>query len=144
MLVDLLVAAVVAVLSVVDVASASAERMPGERPADGLAYALVIAGVGEPRVAATHTDRGAGGRDAVLVAFWLRGHGAFLSVLGLPRSTRWPLTRSIAGGLVGAGVAVVVIVLVASVSVLDTPDGFRLLRPRSAWWPSWSGRSRRA
>ena len=32
---------VVAVLAVVDVASASAEDLPGERPADGLAYALV-------------------------------------------------------------------------------------------------------
>ena len=80
-----LVAAVVAVLSVVDVASASAEAMPGERPADALAYALVIAGsvslVWRRRapiaVLAVVT--------AVLVAmFWLRDYGAFLSVLGLP------------------------------------------------------------
>ena len=46
-LVDLVVAAVVAVLSVVEVAiDVRPSRCPGERPADALAYALVVAGVG--------------------------------------------------------------------------------------------------
>src|SRR4249919_1557647 len=42
-LIDLVVAAAVAALSVVEVASTSAEPLPGDRPADALAYALVIA-----------------------------------------------------------------------------------------------------
>ena len=41
--VDVVVAVVVAVLSVLDVAAASADASRGQRPADGLAYALVIA-----------------------------------------------------------------------------------------------------
>ena len=112
-------------------------RLPGERAADGFAYALVVAGsvslVWRRRapiaVLAVVT--------AVLATFWLRGHGALLSVLGLPalyavaahaehrRRAWWAL-----------GVAcVVLLMLAASVSVLDRPDGFAYLR-RSAWWPS--------
>ncbi len=124
-LVDLVVAAVVAVLAVVDVASASAEGLPGERTADGFAYALVIAGsvslVWRRRapIAVLAIVTGA------LVAFWLREYGAFLSVLGLPalyavaahaqRRERawWAL-----------GVSCVSLMLAASVSVLDRPDGF--------------------
>ena len=83
-LVDVVVAAVVAVLSVVDVASASAEAMPGERPADALAYALVIAG----SVSLVWRRRAPIAVLAVVCAavatFWLRDHGAFVSVLGLP------------------------------------------------------------
>ena len=43
-LVDVAVVVVVAVLSVVDVASASDVGMRGQRPADALGYALVVAG----------------------------------------------------------------------------------------------------
>ena len=57
------VAVVVAVLAVVDVASASDWRMPGDRPADALAYVLVVAGSVEPVLEAAGTDRGAGDRD---------------------------------------------------------------------------------
>ena len=38
-------------------------RCPGERPADALAYALVIAGFDQPRVATSGADRRARGRD---------------------------------------------------------------------------------
>ncbi|MDP9463795.1 MAG: hypothetical protein M3P52_04155, partial [Actinomycetota bacterium] len=128
MLVDLVVAAVVAVLSVVEVASTSTERLPSERAADGLAYALVIAGsvslVWRRRtpmaVLAIVT--------AVLVTFWLRGYGALLSVLGLPalyavaahaerRQRAWW----------SMGLACVSLMVAASVSVLDRPDGFAYL-----------------
>ncbi|MGD9701162.1 MAG: sensor histidine kinase [Acidimicrobiia bacterium] len=127
-LVDLVVAAVVAVLSVLDVASASAEGMPGERPADAVAYALVVAGsvtlVWRRRapiaVLAVVT--------AVVATFWLRDHGAFLSVLGLSaffavaahaehrRRAWWAL-----------GLAWVAMMVAASVSLLDTADGFGYL-----------------
>ena len=82
--VDLIVVGVVAILGVVDVAAASTERIPGERPADGLAYALVIAAAVSlfwrrraPVLVLSIVS-------AALIVFWLRGHGAFLSVLGLP------------------------------------------------------------
>ena len=131
-LVDLLVAAVVAVLAVVDVASTSAEPLRGDRTADGLAYVLVLAGsvslVWRRRapiaVLAIVT--------AVIIAFWLRDYGALLSVLGLPavyavaahaerrRQAWWAL-----------GVAWVVLMIAASVSVLDRPDGFAYLQALS-------------
>ena len=131
-LVDLFVAAVVAVLAVVDVASTSAEPLRGDRTADGLAYALVIAGsvtlVWRRRapiaVLAIVT--------AVIVAFWLRDYGALLSVLGLPavyavaahaerrRQAWWAL-----------GSAWVVLMIAASASVLDRPDGFAYLQALS-------------
>ena len=125
MLVDVVVAAVVAVLSVLDVGAASAEAMPGERPADALAYALVVAG----SVSLVWRRRAPiavlAGVCAVVAAFWLRGHGAFVSVLGLSaffavaahaehrRRAWWAL-----------GIAWVGLMLVASVSLLDTADGF--------------------
>lgn len=131
-LVDLLVAVVVAVLSVVEVASTSVEAVPGERPADGFAYALVLAGsvslVWRRRtpiaVLAFVT--------AVLITFWFRDHGALLSVLGLPalyavaahcerrRRAWWAL-----------GSACGLLLLVASVSVLDRPEGFAYLQALS-------------
>ena len=124
-LVDLAVAAVVAVLSVLDVAVASAEAMPGERPADAVAYALVVAG----SVSLVWRRRAPiavlAGACAAVSAFWLRGHGAFVSVLGLSaffavaahaehrRRAWWAL-----------GLAWVALMLAASVSLLDTADGF--------------------
>jgi signal transduction histidine kinase len=124
-LVDVVVAAVVAVLSVLDVGSASAEAMPGERPADALAYALVVAA----SVSLVWRRRAPiavlAGVCAAVAAFWLRGHGAFVSVLGLSaffavaahaehrRRAWWAL-----------GLAWVGLMLAASVSLLDTADGF--------------------
>ncbi len=128
LLVDLVVAAVIAVLSVAEVASTSAEASPWERTADGFAYALVIAAsvsmVWRRRtpivVLAIVTT--------VLVTLWLRGHGALLSVLGLPalyavaahgehrRRAWWALV-----------VVFFVLLLAASASVLDRPDGFAYL-----------------
>jgi signal transduction histidine kinase len=127
-LVDLVVAAVIAVLSVAEVASTSAEAPPWERTADGFAYALVIAGSVSmvwrrrtPIVVLAIVS-------TVLVTFWLRGHGALLSVLGLPalyavaahaehrRRAWWALV-----------VACILLVLAASATVLDRPDGFAYL-----------------
>ncbi len=128
-LVDLVVATVVGVLAVVDVASTSAEGLRGDRAADLLAYALVIAGsvslVWRRRTPITVLAV----VTAVLIAFWLRGYGALLSVLGLPalfavaahaenrRRAWWAI-----------GVACGSLMLVASVSVLDRPGGFAYLQ----------------
>jgi len=127
-LVDLFVAVIVAVLAVVDVASVSAEPVPWERTADGLAYALVIVAAvsllwrrSMPLVVLAVVT-------TVLMSFWLRGYGALLSVIGLPavyavaahehhrRRAWWALS-----------IALVAVMVVASVSVLDTPNGFSYL-----------------
>jgi signal transduction histidine kinase len=124
-LVDVLVATVVAVLSVVDVASASAEGLDGERAADWIAYALVIAGALSLVWRRRRPIAVLAFVTAVLIAFWLREYGAFLSVLGLPalfaaavhaedrRRAWWAL-----------GLSCVSLMVAASVSVLDRPDGF--------------------
>jgi signal transduction histidine kinase len=125
LLVDLAVAALVGVFSVFDVATAAAEDVPGERPADALAYVLVVAASVSlvwrrraPVVVLAFVT-------AVLVTFWLRDHGAFLAVLGLPalyavaahsehrRRAWWAVTLSC-----------VSLMLAASISLLDTADGF--------------------
>jgi signal transduction histidine kinase len=127
-LVDLLVVVVVGVLSVADVASANDIGIQGQRPVDALAYVLVIAGSVSlywrrraPIVVLAFVT-------AVLIAMYLREYGAFLSVLGLPalyavaaheehRSRAWwALGLSCAGLLVAA-----------SVSLLDRPEGFAYL-----------------
>ena len=127
-LVDAAVALLVGALSVVDVASASAERLPGERPADGLAYALVVV-AGISLIWRRRAPIGVLTTVTVAVAiYWLRDHGAFLSALGLPalfaaaahaerRVTAWvvmPLT-------------VVVLMVTASFGLLDDPDGYEYL-----------------
>jgi signal transduction histidine kinase len=124
-LVDLAVAVAVAVLSVVDLASSSADVQPGQRPADALAYALVIVGSlnlfwrrrAPIAVLAIVT--------AVLVVCYLREYGAYLSVLGLPalyavaahEEHRWRAWWAMI-------TACIVLLLAASVSLLDTEDGF--------------------
>jgi signal transduction histidine kinase len=127
--VDLVVAAVVGVLSVFDVAAASAERLAGQRAADWLAYALVIAGSvsliwrrRSPIVVLAIVT-------TALVAFWLRDYSALMSVLGLPalyavaahaddrRKAWWALALSC-----------IALLVAASVSVLDHPDGFDYLQ----------------
>ena len=125
---DLAVATVVAVLAVFDVANASADRVPGERPADAVAYALVLAASASlvwrrrlPLAVLAVVTVSAS-------AFWLRGHGALLPVLGLPalyavavhcerRRAAWPAMV----------LAVVTLLVAASVSVLDEPRGFAFL-----------------
>jgi len=128
-LVDVVVAAVVAVLAVVELTTTSAEPLPGERPADAFAYAIVIAGSlclawrrRQPIVVLALVT-------AVLITIWLRGHAALLSVLGLPalyavaahgehrRRAWWAMTT-----------ACVVILAVACFTVLDRPEGFDILQ----------------
>jgi signal transduction histidine kinase len=128
LLVDGAVALLVGVLSVVDAASASAERLPGERPADAFAYALVVlAGV-----SLVWRRRAPVGVLAVVTAavavYWLRDHGAFLSALGLPalfaaaahaehRTKAWVVMPA----------SVVVLMVTASFGLLDDPDGYQYL-----------------
>jgi signal transduction histidine kinase len=128
LLVDVLVVVVVAVLSVVDVAASSSDRLPGQRPADALAYVLVLVGAlslawrrrAPVAVLAVVT--------VVVCAFWLRGYSAYLSVLGLTalyavaaheehRRRAWSAMAA----------ACVVLIVVAGVSILDQPDGFAYL-----------------
>jgi signal transduction histidine kinase len=122
--VDVFVAVVVAVLSVFDVAAAN-DAMPGQRPADALAYALVITASlnlfwrrRAPVAVLAYVT-------AAVVVIYLRDYGAFLSVLGLPalyavaahedhrRRAWWAMVASCVSLLVAA-----------SVSLLDTDDGF--------------------
>jgi signal transduction histidine kinase len=128
-LVDVVVATVVAVLSIVEVATTSTNRLPGERAADGYAYALVAAGAMSLAWRRRAPIAMLAIVTAVLATFWLRGHGALLSVLGLPalyavaahsehRRRAWWLL----------GTALVVLMLAASFSVLDQPAGFDYLQ----------------
>jgi signal transduction histidine kinase len=127
--IDVAVAAVVAVLSVVELTTTSAEPRPGERPADAFAYAIVIAGAislvwrrRRPIVVLAIVT-------TVLLTLWLRGHAALLSVLGLPtlyavaahaehrRRAWWAMTA-----------AFVIILTAACFTVLDRPEGFDFLQ----------------
>ncbi len=132
LLVDLVVAAVVAVLSVVDVASTSASPLPGDRTADGLAYALVIAG----SISLFWRRRVPIAVLAIvtvaLTVFWLRGYGALMSVLGLPalyavaahaehrRRAWWAIVVACTG-----------LMFIACLSVLNRPDEFAYLQALS-------------
>ena len=132
LLVDLIVAAVVAVLAVVDVASTSAEALRGDRAADGLAYALVIAGAVSLVWRRRSPITVLGIVTVAVIGFWLRGYGALLSVLGLPplfavaahaenrRRAWWAM-----------GVACASLMLTACLSVLDRPGGFAYLQALS-------------
>ena len=125
--VDVIVAVVVAVLSVLDLAAAD-DASRGQRPTDALAYALVITASLDlfwrrraPVAVLAYVT-------AALVVIYLREYGAFVSVLGLPalyavaaheehrRRAWWAMVASC-----------VVLLLAASVSLLDTDDGFDVL-----------------
>jgi signal transduction histidine kinase len=124
-LVDVLVATVVAVLSVVDVASASSERLEGERAADWIAYALVIVGSLSLVWRRRRPIAVLAFVTAVLIAFWLREYGAFLSVLGLPALFATAVhAENRHRAWWALGLSCVSLLIAASVSVLDRPDGF--------------------
>jgi signal transduction histidine kinase len=124
-LVDLLVAVVVGVLSAADLASANDVGLTGRRDADALGYALVIVGSASlfwrrraPVVVLAIVT-------AVIVMIYLREYGAFLSVLGLPALyavAAHEERRRLAWWAMGT--SCVVLVVVASATVIDRPDGF--------------------
>jgi signal transduction histidine kinase len=132
LLVDLVVAVLVGVLTLFDVASASAEGRPGERPADWLAYALVA-------VAALSLIGRRRAPVAVLAIvvlavsiYWTRGHGAFVSAVGLTamfaaaahaehrRRAWWAI-----------GLSLVVLMVAASIGLLSDPGGYEYLTAAS-------------
>jgi signal transduction histidine kinase len=125
LVVDVVIAAVVAVLAVADIAASSADDA-SERAADPLAYVLVLIGAASliwrrraPVVALAVVT-------VVLVLIYLRGYGAFLSVLGLPALYAVAVHenhRRIAW--LAMITASVVLVLAAAVTLLDTDaEGF--------------------
>lgn len=123
-LVDIVVAVVVAVLSVADVAAAS-DGPIARRPADALAFGLVIAGsltlFWRRRAPITVLFV----VTAVLVAMYLREYGAYVSVLGLPAlyavAAHEDRRRWAWWAIVGSST---VLMLAASASLLDRDDGF--------------------
>jgi signal transduction histidine kinase len=123
--VDAAVAVVVAVLSVVDVASESDLARPGDRPADALAYGLVIAGSLSLFWRRRAPIAVLGIVNAVLITMYLREYGAFVAVLGLPAlyavAAHEENRRRAWWAMITASVA---LLLAAGVSVLDTEDGF--------------------
>jgi signal transduction histidine kinase len=130
--VDAAITLVVAVLSVFDVASASAEHVAGEEPADWFAYVLVLVGsVGLLWRRRSPVTMLAVGTGAAAV-FWLRGHGAYLSVLGIAlfysAAVHAEHRRRTWFALAGA---FLLVVATTGVSLLDRPDGF-------AWFPALS------
>jgi signal transduction histidine kinase len=121
--VDIAVAGVVAVLSVVDVAAETDMARPGDRPADALAYALVVLG----SLSLFWRRRAPVAVLAIVIAvavtMYLREYGAFLAVLGLTatyavaaheENRRWAWSAMIA--------ASVALMVAAGVSVLRTED----------------------
>ena len=122
MAVDVILAAIICVLALAEVASASAAA--GSEP-DGVAYALTVLGAVAliwRRIAPLTVLVVV---SAALVAFWLLDYASFQSVLGLPavysaavhgknRRRTW-LTIV---------VCTLVMFAVAAVTVLDGPDGF--------------------
>lgn len=125
---DVFVVGVVGVLVVIDVTLASYDREVGEQPVDALAFALVI-------FASISLFRRRQNPIAVLaivtaavVVFWLRGHGALLSVLGLPplfAVAAHAKRRRRAWLAIAASFAMLLVT--ASASVLNRPEGFDVL-----------------
>lgn len=121
-LTDLLFAGLIAVLVVIDVASAG---VGGGREADLAAYVLVVSGAAALAWRRRRPVIVLGVVATVLVVFWARGHVSLLPVLGLPslyavavhgenRRRAWIAIAVVSAALMAA----------ASVTVLDTADGF--------------------
>ncbi len=128
LLVDVCIAVVIGVFTIFDVAEASSKPEVGERPADWFAYALVIVGSVSLvwRRALPITVLAV--VTAALSLYWLRDHGAFLSVLGLPAvyaAAAHGDNRRRAWTAIALSIAVVMVT--ASLSLLDRPDGFQTL-----------------
>jgi signal transduction histidine kinase len=126
---DTVIAALIAVFAVIDVASTSAERLPGERAADVWAYALVVVASASLVWRRRAPLVVLGVVCALLIAFWLRGHSALLSVLGLPAFyavAAHEQRRDRAWWSLGA--ALVAVMGAAAVSVLDAADGFAFMK----------------
>ena len=126
--VDLLVVAVVALLSIADVASAGNATEDWQRPVDALAYVLVIAGSislywrrRAPILVLAFVT-------LIIVTVYLREYGAFLSVLGLPALYAVAAHEEHRGRAWWAvAISSIVLVGAASVSLLDRPEGFAYL-----------------
>jgi len=125
LMIDVLVAAVVTVLAVVDTASTSTERLAGERPAGALAYVIVIAASASLAWRRRAPIAVLAVVTVAVVVFWVAGYGALLSALGLPalyavaahEENRWRAWWAI-------GVACTVLMVTAGTTVLDRPAGF--------------------
>ena len=81
LMIDVLVAAVVTVLAVVDTASTSTERLAGERPAGALAYVIVIAASASLAWRRRAPIAVLAVVTVAVVVFWVAGYGALLSAL---------------------------------------------------------------
>jgi signal transduction histidine kinase len=121
---DVVLAAVVAVLSIADIAASSADETT-DRPADALAYALVVIGSASLIWRRRAPVAMLAVVTAVLVTIYVRDYGAFLSVLGLPAlyavAAHEENRRRAWVAMIGCSV---VLLLAASTSVLDSDEGF--------------------
>jgi signal transduction histidine kinase len=127
-LVDPLVVVAVAVLSVAEITTVSNNAEAWERPADALAYALVLAGSVSLYWRRRAPTLVLAFVTIVLVVVYLREYGALLSVLGLPAVYAVAAHedhRRLAWWVMG--IASACLVLAAGVSVLDEPEGFAYL-----------------
>lgn len=120
---DIAVAALLTTLAIID--AVADEVLAGEREPDAMAFGLiVVAGLSlvwrrrKPLVVLAVVG-------VAMITFWLRDHGAFLAVLGLPslyavavheEDRRWAWI-----GMVTASVSMMV---AASFTVLNPPDGY--------------------
>jgi signal transduction histidine kinase len=126
--VDVVIAVLLGTFSLIGVVAESADPPPGERPADALAYGIVVlaalALVWRRRAPVTVLAV-----VTVLVSvFWLLGYASLLSLIGLPalysaaaysedRRLAWVAVVTSSGTLLA----------VASLTVFDLPEGYELL-----------------
>lgn len=125
---DVAVAVLFGLFSAIEVAGVSDNVGSGARQADALAYGLVavaaLALVWRRRasiaVLAVVT--------VVVAVFWIGDYGAMLSLIGLPAMYSVAAhCRDRRAAWVAMGASFVVLVTVASLTVLDRPDGYDLL-----------------
>jgi signal transduction histidine kinase len=126
--VDVVIAGLIGVFSLIGVLTESTDLSPGEQAPDALAFTIVVAGAvalvwrrRTPVVVLVLVS-------TLLVVYWLLGYDSLLSLLGLPALfavAAYSEDRRLAWGAMGAACAVLLVV--ASLAVLDRPDGFDLL-----------------